>query len=344
MSFQNRCIKDFVAHQRTSCFYFDLREIENRARQLTRLGDAQVRFLFPVKSFPCQEIIQIMAQTHAGFDVSNRHEFELVRPHIKAGDVLWSSSPVPWDFEFPGALVDGAHVGAAWGDSARRSLRVSYHAKNSTFVSRFGIDVSAVTAEALALANVTALHFHQGQEPIQRESWIAAVERIAALARASRGITHVNLGGGFSGLDWNEVEELVRFVRQRFAGTVVCFEPGRWLCGDAGKLIGKIAEATCSAGKAVVTTTLSRDCHLRWQQERFSISLHPMHQAEPLRCSDILIAGATCHEGDVIGHLSSGEWQIAKEDLVAVSGVSGYSLSWNHSFNGIPVAEVQFIK
>jgi len=344
VSFHNRCLKDFVAHERFACFYFDLAEIEKRARQLIQLASPQVRFIFPVKSFPNPEVLKIMAHTHMGFDVSNQTELEQVRPFVKSGDTLWSSSPVPWNTEIPGMLMDGGHLGAPWPEKATRSLRVCFHEKKAGFVSRFGVDLSELTPAMLSSAKLSALHFHQGQEPFNREGWIKAVEHIGDLVRSVPEISQINLGGGFANLTSDELGCLIELARKKIPDRLLYFEPGRWICGEAGKLLGRVTDCALFGQKAVVTSTLSRDCHLRWQRRRFEINLHPMKESEATSCTELLIGGATCHEGDSIGHLVDGRWSVARGDLIVVNGVSGYSLSWNHGFNGITAAEVQFIE
>jgi diaminopimelate decarboxylase len=335
--FVSFAVKDFILHARSSCFYFDLAELEAKMRALVGLGDEQVKFIFPVKSFPHKEVLQLAGHYLNGFDVSNHAELELVKPWCKSQDILWSSSPHVWTPDIDKVVMDGAHVNAAWPQEATRALRV--HVPSPQLRSRFGTSVDDVKHADLEREGITALHFHHGEIPVNLSAMSHGLERIAKLLGDHGHITQVNLGGGFSGLSDGDVEALVRLARRLFRRQMIVFEPGRWLCGSAGILVGSVTETIPHA-----VTTLSRDGHLRWQREPFTIAIHPLHLGEPQKFSRIKFVGASCNEADQLGEISAKEISLAKGDLVVVNNVTGYSLAWNHSFNGVAAADVVFFK
>ncbi len=336
-AFLSFSIKDFVLHSRTSCYYFNLSEIEKNIQALMSMSDERVKFIFPVKSFPHDEVLQLAARHMNGFDVSNAMELDLVKPHLKSHDIVWSSSPNVWTPAIGEVVMDGAHLKSEWPKNTSRALRVSFSA--GQFQSRFGTSLEQITADDLTRQGITALHFHHGEIPVNLPVMTQGLERLAKLVDACPQIQQVNLGGGFTGLTQAEVESLVASARRLLPQQTVVFEPGRWLCGSAGLLIGSVTETMPHA-----VTTLSRDGHLRWQREPFTISMHPMHLSESQQYATIKFVGASCNEADQLGEISSREISVAKGDLVVVSNVTGYSLAWNHSFNGVPAADAVFFR
>ncbi len=343
MGFRNRALKHFFVAQTRSSYYFHLAEIAENARALNALADEQVSFIFPVKSFPHPEILSLMAKTHGGFDVSNQHEFALIQDKLKPGDLVWSSSPVPWQPPAGQSIVmDGASPKLNWPKFVPRSLRVRLTGKPDGFTSRFGYPLEKLVAKDLAEQQITALHFHHGQEPHNREKFVQAIQLMSELARQVSQITHVNLGGGFASLSLPEIQYVVQLAREAFPKQKLIFEPGRWVCGDAGLLLGYVQQLVLDEKRLVAMTSLSRECHLRWQREFFSVSFYGMGAGEALEAQRVLVVGLTCSESDRIADIHT-DVKIAEGDVIIVSGVSGYSLAWNHQFNGVPAANVVFI-
>jgi diaminopimelate decarboxylase len=336
-AFLSFSIKDFVLHSRTSCYFFNLTEIEKNIQALMSMSDERLKFIFPVKSFPRIEVLELAARHMNGFDVSNATELELVKPHLKPNDLVWSSAPQVWAPTMGQVVMDGAHLKSDWPKNTARALRVSLSA--GQFHSRFGTSLDQLTAQDLTHHGITALHFHHGEIPVNLSAVTQGLERLAKLVEACPQIQQVNLGGGFTGLTTAEVGSLVASARRLLPQRMVVFEPGRWLCGSAGLLIGSVTETIPH-----VVATLSRDGHLRWQREPFTIAIHPMQLSEPQKFSSIKFVGASCNEADQLGEISSREISVAKGDLVVVNNVTGYSLAWNHSFNGVPAADAVFFR
>ncbi len=343
MSFFSRCVKDFIIHDRTVCAYFDLEEIERNARALQSLSDERTHFIFPVKSFPNTEVLALVADILNGFDISNENEGDMVQHLRRDQGLVWSSSPAPWNSQIVGIFMDGAHLEAPWVEGTKRSLRVNLNGLIPAFVSRFGTSVANLTSRQLIDSSISALHFHHGEEPFNRLALPLAIDKMAELVRGNQAITHVNLGGGFEGLSMAEIEATVSRARAAFPHQQIVFEPGRWLCGDAGKLIGRVTDVSMQEVAALAMTTISRDCHLRWQHPNFKVSLSSMGLSVGVAAPEILIVGATCSESDRIATLQGADLKVARGDLAIIHRLPGYSAAWNHSFNGVPSADIVFL-
>lgn len=334
----NQAVKDFVVKERRACFYFDLAEIEKNFSSLAGLADKQIHFIFPVKSFNREEILLLARKHLSGFDVSNSQEMEAIRNLYGKDNILWSSSPVPWTADGLNIFMDGSHTRVTWPEGLKRSLRVRLDSS-----SRFGTDLATIVPGDLIKQQVTALHFHHGDETTTAMALPLAIKQIAKLVKEVDQITHINLGGSFGSLAIQDIEDIVNLARTELPHQQIIFEPGRWISRNAGLLLGRVEDINIASGKGYVTTSLSRDCHLRWHNQQFRFSFHSMSLAPTKSCTDILIGGATCHEADTIGQIQDDDLELAIGDLVAVSDVTGYSVAWNHAFNGIPAAEVIFL-
>jgi diaminopimelate decarboxylase len=90
-------------------------------------------------------------------------------------------------------------------------------------------------------------------------------------------------------------------------------------------------------GRVLVTSGLSRICHLRWSQvELVAKAPHPGMGVKAI------VVGPTCYEEDVVG-----EWIVEVgevEKRVVVRNVSGYAVAWNKGFGGVPEADVVFVE
>ena len=344
MKAATRALKHFLVSGADHGFYFDLAEIEQNARLLQSLIQPRLQILFPVKSFPAPEVLALMGQLCQGFDVSNATELELCRPYLNPQHLVWSSGPFPWSAQGEHSIfMDGPHADSGWQPNDRRALRVRLP-QTGTFLSRFGYPVTELTPAWLKTHAIAAIHFHHGVEPMPLDLIQSAYQTLAHVINPAPGVTHVNLGGGFASLTFGQIEALLQLALRIFPDKTVLFEPGRWVCGDAGVLLGRVMEVTEEASRLVVTTNLSRDCHLRWMRDKFSVSFHSMEEHPARRHRQLSVGGPTCSESDRIADLQAAEpMSVAKGDVVAVGGVSGYSFAWNHSFNGVPRAPVYFL-
>lgn len=343
MSILNQALKDFVAKERKASFYFDLNEIDKNLSFLQGLQDEQVQFIFPVKSFSRAEVLRLANQRLSGFDVSNQPEMDLIRSIKRDHATIWSSSPILWSSGDLDIFMDGAHLGVTWPAGVKRSLRVHMDDVALHPSSRFGTSLKTLAGDGLVNNKICALHFHHGDEGTSKVVLPFVIKKIASLVKQLDQVTHINLGGSFGSLGQQEIADIVLLARQELPNKKIIFEPGRWLSRNAGFLIGKIEEINAMAGRGYITTSLSRDCHLRWHNQKFKLSFHPMNLNTPIGCSDVVVGGATCHEADTIGTIQNSNLKLSVGDLVVVSDVTGYSLAWNHSFNGIAAADVVFM-
>jgi diaminopimelate decarboxylase len=118
----------------------------------------------------------------------------------------------------------------------------------------------------------------------------------------------------------------------------ILVEPGRILVEDAGFACGPVTSVRdVGDGRLLVTSALSRICHLRWSQvELVAKAPHPGAGVKAI------VVGPTCYEEDVVG-----EWIVEPREIekcIVLRGVSGYAAAWNKSFGGVPEADVVIVE
>lgn len=341
-SFIKQAVKDFVARDRVVGLYFDLDRVAENAQFLGSLAGSGVNFLFPVKSFPHPSVLETVSLHFNGFDVSNSNEWELVKPILKKDDVIWVSAPYATPLiGSQGHFYDIQNLEAQTATIGIKSLRIStnfFDDRNS----RFGTDIRDLDLAKLANSGVTAIHVHYGSEEATLTDFLKLVEILAEKLRDWPMISHVNLGGGFARLSRLDWVDFIKAVRSSLAGKEVYCEPGRWLSSAAGICIGKVLDINQRQDVAVVVTSISRDCHVKWLSDRFRLRFMPQLENASKILGRILLAGPTCDEKDYLAEVNRPASGVAVGDLVILEDISGYSYAWNHSFNGIQPAEIIF--
>jgi diaminopimelate decarboxylase len=153
----------------------------------------------------------------------------------------------------------------------------------------------------------------------------------------------LNLGGGFAALKAEEIREVVSFALEQTEFDIV-IEPGRYLTQQTGIALGRICAINTREDRSYLTTNLSKSCHLRWLGSRVHYQMFSSAESQFRQKLNglVTIAGPTCFEEDILVHEDHSLREAGLGDMLAIFNVSGYSYGWNHSFNGIGKADVQF--
>jgi diaminopimelate decarboxylase len=201
--------------------------------------------------------------------------------------------------------------------------------------SRFGLDDRAAIAELARAARgrPLGLHVHHGQVVATHAARFVATAR-AALELVDFTPAFVNLGGAWQGIA--DLAAAFADVRAAVPAAIeLIVEPGRLYANGAGFASGRVVVARALGDRELRVVELSRICHVRWSQIDLAA-----RAPRPGCGRDVLIAGPTCFEDDVLG-----EWIVEPDELargarVVFRNVTGYALAWNASFGGVPPAEV----
>ncbi len=340
--FEKKALKAFYTSSCEAALYFDLEGLEKFFSDLSNSLPENVHFLFPIKSFPDKRILELAAKHFKGFDFSNVVEYELVKEFLNRDHVLWCSSIFPFD----SAQVD--HKGVIFSDNSYifndskvlHSVRVSID--DVARDSNFGVEVSKLSR---LKQEYDAIHFHDSLRK-ERETWI---NDVAVYLNKFSDFKFVNLGGGFFDYSREELLKKVNELADKFPEKKLYFEPGRWLVYRYGLAFGRILDITDTSKFVRVVSTLSKECHLRWMEERFKVRFHNFTDTEKStselekKSRRYRLIGPTCTEIDHLGEFELGMNPPSRGDIISLSGINGYCVAWNRSFNGVPEAKVIFL-
>jgi diaminopimelate decarboxylase len=363
-------LREAANGHRGPTLFFDLQAI--RARML-RLADLQqsvgCRFVMAAKAFRAPRVYELAAELLAGFDVSNLNEYEELPGDLRGLRVSVSAPVLPSDLsalqkrgnallvyldapdQLPRLRAAGAPV--AFGIRLASTSFVAPGPRRPSAPwqeSRFGVaarDVETLAAlTACAPHRFAGFHLHHGFGGNTGEVYVelarGAVELAAKLGVELRVL---DLGGGLHGIPEPELPGALARVREAVpAATELVFEPGALLSAGAGAALARVESAQPRDGALVCTLDLSAAWHLRWSDP---VPLRaPTAQASARR--RVLLFGPTCSEHDFLGAFTlpaePGREPLAAGELLAFAGISGYSVSCNAGFNGIPPARVVLLE
>lgn len=352
---------------------YDLGRIGATLRALGEaLGDPG-RALMAVKSFPAPEVLSLLAELGAGFEVSSPLEYDLLPP-LPAGRMVSLNAPVPGDpatyLRLGNRLdihLDGpAQAGGLWPvpDGVRLCLRVSHTALGDGTAgpterrSRFGITPRELlgVADELRRGRFRGISLHGGSEHNTAAFYRAAVTGIRGLLDAAgASVEVIDLGGGLHRLSDAELPGVIAELRAIAAPSELQLEPGRILTRGAGVLLARVLDVReLATGSWKATLDASYECHAKWSDLRWlaprALAAWPeRHNDVPAPTSTrhvLYLVGASCVEMDVLAVqtiAATAHPPVAPGEVLAFADLDGYAFAWKTSFNGVPRAATRFV-
>lgn len=334
-------LQDFKLNDRSQALYYNVKEIETKMAFLHSLSqdNKDFSFLFPLKSFPDEKIIEKASRYVDGFDVSNQQELDLCSKYINKQSIVWSSAPfvTNWDSCNKEMIIDINHIDeiGSYSDDQTLSLRIKLD-NISKISTRFGVDFEKIKELVANNKRYNHFHTHLGNLDNSFDEYIQILDCFKELTKLSDQKLTFNFGGGFVCLSQDEIARVAKKALKELAGHRIIFEPGRWLSEESGFAIGKVL----SLNDNFLMTSISPNCHLRWISEKPNFRIIPKNKDISEQEVEYTIVGPTCDERDRLAKIKSKLSNITVGDFVIVGGVSGYCATWNHSFNGIPKADI----
>lgn len=266
---------------------------------------------------------------------------------------------------------------AALAAAARREVSVAVRvnpdvaglrtpAKTTTGVrgSKFGVDLDRVPAlfaraSAMPYVRLRGLHVHVGSPVHGPAPYVAALEKLVALAgeltAAGHEIASLNLGGGFAAAyesggapSWQAYADEIVPVLRAFAaaGGEVVMEPGRSIAANAGVLLTRVryvkqagdrTVAVVDAGmSAMVRAALYDSFHFVWPVRAGGHT--PPHRAARLDLPGLVtydLAGPICESTDYLAR-DRDLPPLAPGDVLAVFGCGAYGMTMASQYNAVP--------
>ncbi len=324
---------------------------------------------YAVKANPAPEIISLLAELGASFDVASPNEVDLVLSHGVEPSRLSYGNTIKKQRDIAHAHARGVDLfafdsraeleklaQAAPGARVFCRLLVANEGAQWPLAGKFGCD-SAMAVELLADARNLGLvphglAFHVGSQQCDPGQWDGAVGQSAEIFRnlEERGVelAMLNIGGGFPARYREEVESfavyanavdqaLARHFGNRLPETLA--EPGRFLVADAGTLQAEvvlISKKSANDPKRWVYLDIGRFGGLaETEGEAIKYPLRTPHDGKP--AGPAVLAGPTCDSVDVLYQGDGHEMplDLAIGDRVQFLSAGAYTTTYaSVGFNG----------
>jgi len=374
-------IKKFAADKETPCLIIDLDVVRAKYEEL-RANLPFAKIYYAVKANPLDEVVALLRDLGANFDVATRYELDqLLRlgvspDRMSFGNTIKKEKDIAYFYEkgvrlfvtdsptdldkisraAPGSkvffrlLTEG--LGADWPlskkfgshpDLARQLVKMSV---------RFGLQPYGIS-------------FHPGSQQRDVGQWSTALTQVAQIFRWAHEEAHVdlkmiNMGGGFCANYVEPVDPVSQYSEdiQRFLDTSFKFmghwpeeiiiEPGRSMTGDSGVIVTEIVNI---AKKSV---------HERYPWVFFDIGKfgglietldeaikYPIYFEAQGKSHSIIIAGPTCDSMDILYE----KWTYNMPDKTKIGDrayiltTGAYTQSYSSIyFNGFPPLKAYVLK
>ncbi|MCE9532995.1 MAG: diaminopimelate decarboxylase [Planctomycetes bacterium] len=266
-------------------------------------------------------------------------------------------------------------VAKSMGKVAPVALRVNpdlppkTHAKTDTSVKgvKFGLDIDTILEVAQGVVGhphlrVQGLHMHLGSPILSADPYRQGLEKglklIEALRKQGHPIEYLNMGGGF-GINYRKQEALpasafaeVILPAVKQSGCKLVLEPGRFIVGNAGLLVGRVIFTKESGGKHyiiqdaamndLIRPTLYDSFHRIWPvAPEVGLATPPIdYEIEMANTFKQNVVGPVCESGDFLAkdrYLPRAK----RGDLLAVFSAGAYGMAMSSNYNSrVRAAEV----
>jgi ornithine decarboxylase len=352
------------------CLVVDLDVVRDNYNSFAKaLPDSKV--YYAIKANPAPEILKLLVEMGACFDVASLGETEQVLAAGATADRISYGNPIKKESDIRAAFKLGVRLFAI--DCEAEAEKVARAAPGSQVICRIHCDNAgadwplsrkfgcepAFAADILEFAHRQGLvahgiSFHVGSQQNNVEAWDRALASTASIFRtcAERGINlaMVNLGGGFPAKYIRKTPKLesygkaiFRSLRKHFGNAIpnTIIEPGRGLVGNAGVIEAEV----------VLIARRNPEDEVRWvyldlgkfhglaetidESIRYPIKT-PKDRDEMAPC---VLAGPTCDSVDVLYEKNPYPLPVslAIGDKLLIEAAGAYTAMYSSvGFNGFP--------
>ena len=365
-------IREFLKRRKDEgpCLVVDLDVVRDNYNSFAKaLPDSKV--YYAIKANPAPEILKLLVEMGACFDVASLGETEQVLAAGATADRISYGNPIKKERDIAAAYKLGVRLFAI--DCEAEAEKIARAAPGSQVICRIHCDNAgadwplsrkfgcepAFAADILEFAHRQGLvahgiSFHVGSQQNNVEAWDRALASTAAIFRtcAERGINlaMVNLGGGFPAKYIRKTPKLesygkaiFRSLRKHFGNAIpnTIIEPGRGLVGNAGVIEAEV----------VLIARRNPEDEVRWvyldlgkfhglaetidESIRYPIKT-PKDRDEMAPC---VLAGPTCDSVDVLYEKNPYPLPVslAIGDKLLIEAAGAYTAMYSSvGFNGFP--------
>jgi diaminopimelate decarboxylase len=356
----------------------------------TAFAAANPIICYSVKTNANLSICKLMAEHGSGFDVTSGGElYRALKAGSKGSKIFFAgvgksdaemrygleNDVFAFNVESEQEMLALADVAMSLGKVAPVALRVNpslppkTHAKTDTSVKgvKFGLDIDTVLEFSRKLVgnphlHLKGLHMHLGSPILSADPYREGAAKGVALVKEFRAqghdIRYLNMGGGF-GIHYRKQEAL---PASAFADAILpavkesdcqlVLEPGRFITGNAGALIGRVVFTKESGGKNYVIQDAAMNDLIRPTLYDSFHRIWPVTPGAevPERPDDYEadipgtfaqdVVGPVCESGDFLAK-GRNLPRMKRGDLLAVFSAGAYGMAMSSNYNSrLRAAEV----
>ena len=324
-----------------------------------------VELYYAIKALPQAEVLQVMDELGAGFDVASSGELELLLQLKVAGRRTIHTHPIKRDKDIKDALRFGSTTFVVdnleelkklvpYKSRVGVLLRVSFRSENAKIdlSKKFGCpdtEVADIIAQAQALGlHIKGLSFHVGSQCETADKHVMAIRRCHELmdeinktARAPLSV--LDIGGGFPA-DYQLTGEAIASFCKPIADALqqlprdwhLLAEPGRYLVAPAVTSITTVIGKSMRGGYPWYY--LDDGVYGSFSGKIFDHAEYPLQVLKQGETRSSVLAGPTCDSIDIIDEAIALP-QLEIGDLVIGHQMGAYTAATRTRFNLLPDAK-----
>lgn len=356
-------------------------DLETIARQYDTLVEhfPYAGIYYAVKANPAPEILELLRDRGAHFDVASIHELQRLLSlgvggkRCSFGNTIKKSRDIRY-FHEQGVDLFATDSEPDLRNIAReapgsrvyvRILSEGSHTADWPLSRKFGCHTE-MAIELLTLARDLGLRpwglsFHVGSQQRDIGVWDAAIGKVKEIFRRLREqegihLRMINLGGGFPANYVHRTntlsvyaEEITRFIREDFGDDFpeIILEPGRSLISNAGILVSEIVliarKSETALNRWVYTDVGKFSGLIETENEAIKFPLYTEKQGES---EEVILAGPTCDSADIMYEQYKYRLPLSLEigDRLYWFSTGAYTTSYSAiEFNGFPPLKSYYI-
>jgi len=349
----------------------DLSIVKSRYIELEQ-GFPDADIFYAVKANPADEVIQLLADSGASFDIASPQELDKVLKYgvspdrMSYGNTIKKASAVKYFFEKGVRLyatdseADLRNI-AANAPGAKIYIRILTDGSEGAdwpLSRKFGCNPEmaielAVLAKDLGLQPY-GVSFHVGSQQRDIDVWDGAIAKVKVINErlsTEHGIEiqMINMGGGFPA-DYIQktndfstyAEEIKRFLKEDFPEELprIILEPGRSLVGDAGVIVSEVVLISRKSSTALERWVYTDVGMFNGLIETLGEAIkYPLSTSKSGPEEEVILAGPTCDSLDIMYEQHKYELPLSLEigDYVYWFSTGAYTTSYSSiEFNGFP--------
>ena len=332
----------------SASIFIDTNTVIENYKKILKNAPKNFALTFPVKSCPNKEFIRSISPFLAGFEISNKNELSLIEEISSPDQVVLISNAFKIinnnndnNFIFDLGYLEQLHLTHSY---SQLSLRVQPALKlEQAQKSRFGLtleEIQEIIKDNKISSKITQVHFHIGFEKTTINDLLDSIESCIELIQSQlTSVTTINIGGGVNGLCSTDFETLFDFIKKLPYKFIL--EAGRYFFKDSSYAVGKALSIRQRQDCTHILTNLSHESHLKWSWSSKFFVLSKSQEPAKNISGTIKFFGLTAYEDDcILISQVKNSLPISVGDYIVFDNISGYSIAWNHDFNGIGLANV----